>query len=143
MKEAAPILLRRSGRFLMAADRMTETFIESLPQGKTLRARDITQPRSRARLRLYWALMHLAADNMEAVTVQALHKWMKVRLGIVEAIPLRNGKVEFVDGSIAFDKLSEEEFAPYLDKVIGFIVEELIPGLGRDDLMAMAKEMTA
>ena len=79
---------------------------------------------------------------MENVTTQALHSWMKVRLGMVEAVPLKSGKIDFVPASISFDSLSEEDFAPYLDKVVGFITEELIPGLGREDLMEMAREMT-
>lgn len=140
-KESAPILLRRQGRFLVAADAVTEGFIEQLPQGKTLRARDITQPRSRPRNRLYWALVGLTADNMENVTTGALHKWLKIRLGITVPIPLKSGRIDYVDGSIAFDAMSEEEFAPYLDKVVTLLCEELIPGMGRQDILDMAREM--
>jgi hypothetical protein len=140
-KEAAPILLRRQGRFLVADDAVTEGFLERLPQGRTLRARDITQPRSRPRNRLYWALLRLTVDNMENVTEAALHKWMKIRLGVTIPIPLKSGRVEYVDGSISFDAMSEEEFAPYLDKAIRLIVDELLPGVAEADVLAMAKQM--
>lgn len=143
MKESAPILLRRQGRFLVAADAVTEAFLESLPQGKTLRARDITQPRSRPRNRLYWALVGLTADNMENVTQDALHKWLKIRLGITVPIPLKSGRVDCVDGSIAFDAMTEEEFAPYLDRVVSLLCEELIPGMGKDDVLEMARQMVS
>jgi len=141
MKERAPILLKRSGRFLVAADGMTEAFLESLPQGKTLRARDITQPRSRGRLRLYWALLQLTSDNLTDVPSSALHEWLKLRLGITVAIPLKNGSTAIVPGSISFDKMTEEEFAPYLDRVLDLLCNEIIPGLGREDVLAMAREM--
>jgi hypothetical protein len=141
-KESAPILLKRAGRFLVPADALTEKFLESLPQGKTLRARDITQPRSRPRLRLYWALLHLVSENLTDVPSEALHSWLKVRLGLVVAIPLRSGKIDYVPGSIAFSELSEEEFAPYLDRVIDLLCNEIIPGLGKQDLLDMAREMT-
>lgn len=141
-REGSPILLQRRGMFLVAADRMTETFIQSLPQGKNLRARDITQPRSRPRMRLYWALVHLVSDNLTDVPVKALHQWIKLKLGIVDAVPLKSGKIDYVPSSIAFDSMDETEFAPYLDRTIDLIVTELIPGLGRDDLLKMAEEMT-
>lgn len=141
MKEAAPILLRRQGRFLVAADGVTERFLEQLPNSKLLRARDITQPRSRPRNRLYWALVSLVADNMENVNEKALHKWIKIRLGITIPIPLKSGRIEYVDGSISFDGMSEEEFAPYLDKAIRLIVDELIPGVAEADVLAMAKQI--
>lgn len=141
MKEKAPILLRRQGRFLLPVDAVTEAFLERLPQGKTLRARDITQPRSRPRNRLYWALLHLTSDNLTDVPASSLHEWLKVRLGITVAIPLKNGKTDYVPGSIAFDAMSEEDFAPYLDRVVTLLTEEILPGLGKQDVLDMAREM--
>lgn len=141
MKESAPILLVRRGGFLVAKDALTEAFLEQLPQGKTLRARDITQPRSRPRNRLYWALLGLTADNLTDVPVKALHEWMKMRLGITVAIPLKNGKTEFVPGSIAFDAMSEEHFAPYLDRTVSILCDEILPGMGREDVLEMARQM--
>jgi len=141
VNESAPILLRRQGRFLVPLDAVTEAFIESLPHGKTLRARDITQPRSRQRNRLYWALLQLTSENLTDVPVKGLHEWMKVRLGITVAIPLKNGRTEYVPGSIAFDAMSEESFAPYLDRTISLICDELLPGLNKEDALAMAKSM--
>lgn len=141
MKESAPILLVRRGSFLVAKDAVTEAFLERLPQGKTLRARDITQPRSRARNRLYWALLGLTADNLTDVPVGALHEWMKMQLGVTVAIPLKNGRTELVPGSIAFDAMSEEDFAPYLDRTVSILCDEILPGMGREDVLEMARQM--
>jgi hypothetical protein len=78
---------------------------------------------------------------MENVNEQALHKWMKIRLGVTVPIPLKSGRVEYVDGSISFDSMSEEEFAPYLDRAIRLIVDELLPGVAESDVLEMAKQM--
>jgi len=141
MKEKAPILLRRQGRFLVAQDAVTEGFLEGLPQGRTLRAREITQPRSRPRNRLYWALLGLTSDNLTDIPVSALHEWVKMRLGVTVCIPLKNGRNELVPGSIAFDAMSEEEFAPYLDRTIDLLCNEILPGMGREDVVEMARAM--
>ena len=129
-KESAPILLKRAGRFLVPADAMTERFIETLPQGKTLRARDITQPRSRPRMRLYWALVHLVSENLTDVPSEALHEWLKMRLGIVVAIPLKSGKTDLVPGSIAFDKMPQDEFERFFAGFLKLLNERIFPGMG-------------
>jgi hypothetical protein len=125
----------------VADDGVTEAFIESLPQGKTLRAREITQPRSRARNRLYWALLNLVSENLTDVPAASLHEWVKLRLGVTVAIPLKNGKTALVPGSISFDSMPEEEFAPYLDRTVDLLCGEILPGLGKEDVLAMAREM--
>lgn len=143
MKERAPILLKRSGRFLVAASAPTERFIEDLPQGVTLRARTITRPRSRASNNLYWTVLSLVADNLPGdVKDWHLHELLKLQFGVSVTFNLRTqGKVT-IPGSTSFEEMEEDEWRDYLPKVLDFLCDEVIPGMGRDDLLAMAKEMT-
>lgn len=143
MKERAPILLKRQGRFLVAASAPTERFIEDLPQGVTLRARSITRPRSRASNSLYWTILSLVADNLPGdVKDWHLHELLKLQFGVSVTFNLKTqGKVT-IAGSSSFEAMSEDEWRDYLPKVLDFLCDEVIPGMGRDDLLAMAKEMT-
>lgn len=144
MKERAPILLRRQGRFLVAADAPTERFLEELPTGKTLRARDITQPRSRPSNALYWTMLSLVADNLEGdVKDWHLHELLKLQFGVSVEFNLKTkGRIQ-IPGSTAFQNMSEDEWREFLPKVLSFLCDEVIPGLGKEDLLAMAREMTA
>lgn len=141
-KEKPPLYLIRRGRALYPASGLAERMIETLPLNKVLRTNKPTQPRSVKQNALYWALLTLAAENMsEPVTSDALHEWMKLRLGVTVTIRLKNGKTDTVAGSTAFENMPPEEFGPHLDRVADLICEHLIPGLGREDLLREARLM--
>jgi len=142
MRERAPILLKRSGRFLIAASAPTERFLEELPVGKTLRARTITQPRGRPSNALYWTLLSLVADNLPGdVKDWHLHELLKLEFGVSVTFNLKRGPVT-IPGSSSFESMSETEWQAFMPKVLDFLTTEVLPGLGKEDVLEMACQMT-
>jgi hypothetical protein len=131
----------RRGTFLVPEAPIDGELIEAFPAGKPLRL-SITQPRSIPQMRLYWSMLRLVADNLDStVTTEALHNWIKMRCGVSAAIPLRNGETDYVPGSIAFDKMDQDQFQAFMDRALDLIVGHLIPGLAKPTLEAEARAM--
>ena len=140
-KERPPILMQRRGAFLVPQAPIDGEMLEAFPAGKPLKV-VVTQPRNIKPHRLYFAMLKLVADNMQGpATKEALHEWIKLKTGVSVAIPLRSGKVDLVPGSIAFDKMNDDEFRVFLEAAKTLIVEHLIPGLSKPALEAEARAM--
>lgn len=140
-RERPPIFMQRRGSFLVPQAPIDGELLDAYPAGRALRVA-VTQPRSVPQLRLYWSMLRLVADNMSAeVTTEALHNWIKMRCGVSAAIPLKSGKVDFVPGSVAFDKMDQEAFGRFFDRAMDLVVEHLIPGLGKPALEREARLM--
>lgn len=135
------IIMQRVGLSLRPMTDLDASAIEALPFKKGLKVK-ITQGRSSPSNRLYWAMLRLVADNLPGdVRDWHLHELLKLRFGVSVQFNLRTmGKVT-IPGSTAFDAMPEEKWREFLPKVIDFLCEEVIPGMGKDDLMAMAREM--
>lgn len=138
-KDALPILMLRRGTMLMPAAPLDSEAVLGLPLDKALRVR-VTQPRNVDRLRLYWALIGLIAENLDGVTDEALHDAVKVRLGYCHEVRFRGGIIR-VPKSVAFDQMEEPEFAAFLDRFIEFVRTDVIPGLSRPAFERRAREM--
>jgi hypothetical protein len=142
MSERPPILVQRRGEFLVPCGPTDGERIRDLPAGKALRI-EVRQPRrSNPQLRLYWAMLSLVCDNLaEPLPVEALHAWIKMRLGYVNEIKLRTGEIVQVPGSIAFDKMDHATFTGFMTAAKELIVHKIIPGLNSAALEREAREM--
>lgn len=142
MSEKPPILVQRRGEFLLPQSPVDGERIRSLPAGKALKA-VVTQPRrSNPQLRLYWSMLGLVCENLDQdVEPEALHDWLKLKLGLVTYVRQRNGHVVAVPRSIAFDKMEHGPFTAYFDKVKALLIEHLIPGLNSEALEREARAM--
>jgi hypothetical protein len=142
MSDKPPILVQRRGEFLLPHSPMDGERIRELPAGKALKA-VVTQPRrSNPQLRLYWSMLGLVAANLDQdIEAEALHDWLKLKLGLVTYIRQRNGKAVAVPKSVAFDKMEHPEFTAYFDKVKLLLIEHLIPGLNSQALEREARAM--
>lgn len=115
MTENAPIFVHRRGSFLAPWAPLDEESIAAFPAGAKLRAR-LTQPRSVGRHRLYWALLELVRENMDhPPSRETMHEAVKMRLGLTTPVRFRSGETVDVPRSIAFDAMSEGEFAVFLE----------------------------
>lgn len=133
--------VRRLGPALYGVDGLAETEIRELPIDKPLKV-TITQARSLPQHRLYWAMIALVVDNLATpVSKDALHKWVKIRCGCVELIPLKSGEIDQVDGSIAFDEMDQLAFNAFFERAADLLCEHIIPGLGKASLVRQAHEM--
>lgn len=143
--EKPEIMVLRRGDQLHPLTAFDGETIRQFPAGKPLRIDPKMPRRSSPQNRLYWSLLRLVCDNLDSpVTPQALHTWLKVKMGVTETIPLRNGEVAVVPGSTAFDSLEHSEFTAYFTAVKALIVEHIIPGANSEaferEAMAMLKE---
>lgn len=125
-----PIMVQRRGEFLVPQAPVDGERIRDLPAGKVLKV-TVSQPRrSSAQNRLYWSLLGVVCENLDQdIEPEALHAWLKVKLGVVTPLILRSGEIAYVPGSIAFDKMEHQQFTAYFDRVKALITEHLIPGL--------------
>jgi hypothetical protein len=115
VSEKPPLYIHRRGTFLAPWAPLDELAIAELPPGAKLRAK-ITQPRNAGRLRLYWSLLSLVAENMEHPPPrETMHAAIKMRLGLTTPVRFKNGETVDVPRSIAFDAMTEAEFAGFFD----------------------------
>ena len=142
MADRAPIMLIRTGEFLRPAAPIDGEMLRELPAGKLLKA-VISQPRrSSPQNRLYRSLLAVVVSNLDQpVTADDLHEWLKRRLGVTSEIRLRNGQVETVTRSVAFDKMEHGEFTAFFNSAKDLIVTHIIPGLNSAALEREARAM--
>ena len=136
------LLMYRRGSILVPADRLAAEDVERLAIAKPVLV-EAKQPRSLPHHRLLFALLRKVADNCEGVTEHALLSWLKVKLGHVEHMPLGFGKSYEAPASISFAAMSQPEFRAFFDGAVDLICREVIPGLGKPDLLAEVEAMVA
>jgi Protein of unknown function (DUF1367) len=72
--------------------------------------------------------------------VEALHDWIKMRLGLVDLVLYHDGSSRVVPRSTAFNAMDETSFRDYLDRALKLIEEEILPGVSIQDLIRHAEE---
>ena len=133
--------MQRRGRALYPADGLAEEQLEALPQNVDLKCK-VTRPRSHPQHRLYFAMLNLVAQNNDYITdAEQLHQVVKFRLGYSRNVQLTDGSVCTLHGSVAFDKMDGAAFNEFMDKATAFLCDEIIPNLGKAELIAQAREM--
>ena len=74
------------------------------------------RPRNLARHNYYWKMLEVATNNLEQFdTPEQLHVAVKATLGLGEWKDVGGSRPLFYPASTAFDKMTEAEFAEYLD----------------------------
>lgn len=120
---SAPIYVIRHGSRLMPHSELDEKAILELPTEFEIEPK---LKRSGRQLRLYWALMDVIAENLEQpVSKDVMSQWFKLRCGLTEEIKMRSGNIVTLPSSVAFDKLPQDQFSAYFDRV-----KELARSLG-------------
>lgn len=138
---ATTTYVKRFGPALYGADGLAEADIRALPSNMPIKV-TLTRARSLPQHRLYFAMLELVVDNLSIETTKdTLHGWVKLHCGVVELVPLKNGEVDQVPGSIAFDKMDQGEFNTFFERAAVLLCERIIPGLGKADLIRQAHEM--
>lgn len=97
--------------------------LQSVRQGETVRV-EIKQFRNASRNRAYWAMLHEMVEATDCVlSPERLHEVIKLETGVVDLIRLPNGMTVAIPGSIAFDKMSEEEFVAFFKAAERWLAE--------------------
>jgi hypothetical protein len=138
------ILVRRPDGSFVAADPVSLEALDSIRPGVRVRAR-ITQSRNLRRHRLFWAVMQVAweaqgGEGGTFPTPEAMHDAIKIGLGLYDTYTVRGRDIMRLR-STSFDAMDEAEFSRWMESVLSLVTGHLIPGTGRDDLMARVDDI--
>jgi hypothetical protein len=121
--EAPPLYVIRVGDHLVGEMMQDRDSIRKFTAGARIKVQ-LHTGRSPARLRFYWQMLgKLVAATDCAPNAEALHSVIKLDLGYATPVRLKNGMTVLVPGSIAFDRMTEEEFGEFLDRAIAWIAQ--------------------
>jgi len=131
----AEVFLRRTLSGFSPADEASAELCRSFKINETYRA-DIVRPRNGPWHRRYWKLVSVVYENCEQfASAELLHGYLKLRCGVSTPVAsLATGEVFMVPGSIAFHRMTQEQFEAFWTKVVEVVTTEIIPGLNAKDL---------
>lgn len=116
---------RRDGNFLVPDMEYDAEALRGLRNGDIVRV-DIKQFRQASSLRAYWSLLHDCIKATEcAPTVEALHRTIKLGVGLVDHIKLKNGTVQVVPASISIAAMDEPTFRAYFQVAEKWLAENI------------------
>jgi hypothetical protein len=131
----------RKNLSLIPADRLAEEDLAALSLTAQLLV-DVRKPRSPQHHRLLFALLRKVAQSTPTpLSENALLSWVKVRTGHVEHVPLGFGRSYEAPASIAFGNMDQAEFGLFFDRVADLICAEIVPGLGKPELLREIEDM--
>jgi hypothetical protein len=136
-----PLFFRRDLASLRAACPAAEEAMRKVGMGQIVEV-EIKRPRNLLHHRKWWALLQIVADNMTGVTAEQLNQVIKIRTGHVDVIKTKKGIIE-LPKSISFAAMDQTAFEAFFDKAVAFICSEIIPNLGRDELLAEVESILA
>lgn len=116
MKEAPPPSYRRTLTGFEPVSATAKRFWLETPLGDVVQL-DGKRRRNLGRHCYYWKMLTVAAENIEAFdTPEQLHTAVKATLGLGRWIAVTGAsRPLFIEESTSFAKMSEAEFAEYLD----------------------------
>jgi len=94
--------------------------------------------------RWFFVLLNKVWANQEHFkSVDHLRHALLVRLGYCDEVRMKDGRILYVPRSMAFHKMERDEFEKFAADAVKFLCDEVIPGLGADDLRREVEEMLA
>ena len=133
--KAQTFRVKRQIGTLIPADLHAQEAIDKLPPGKPFTVR-LHGDRSHEQLALYWRVLERVVEATGRWhTPEELHLALKVACGYVDKVRLLNGRLVLCPGSIAFDKMGQEEAQRYYDAALRIVAEEIMD-CSVEDLLA-------
>lgn len=140
---ATDIYVRRVEKGFVPATRLDYERMKEIPVGREVKAK-ITQPRNLKHHNLFFAMVGKVFENQDTYrTPEQLFVAIKVRLGYVDRFEVHDGTTVIKPKSIAFDKMDQTEFNAFFDAAVQLVCDEIIPGLGSEELRHEIDEMVA
>ncbi len=131
--ETPPLYVLRYGDKLVGEMEMDREAISQFKAGDRIKV-TLHTGRSPSRLRFYWQMLgKLVAATDCAPNAEALHSVIKLDLGYSTPVLLPSGLKVLVPGSIAFDRMTEQEFSNFLERAIAWVAENY--GVTADEIM--------
>lgn len=138
---AHQLIVRRELSRLVPVTAYDMEMLSAVTMGQDLSA-VLTMSRSLRQNKFYWALLgKVVANHSFYKRSEALHLWLKTRLGYVEEIIFHDGEIHTRVTSTAFDAMDGLEMRKYMDAAIDVIVTEVLPGVKRHALLGEVEHM--
>jgi hypothetical protein len=136
MHDAPPPSYRRTITGFEPVSDTARRFWQETKLGSVVKL-DGKRPRNLGRHNFYWKMISIAADNIEAFeTADQLHTAIKATLGYGRWVTVPGAsRPLFIEDSTSFAKMSEAEFAEYLDKAAKAITRYWLNGVAVEQLM--------
>jgi len=144
MSDAPPASYRRTLTGFEPVSATAHRFWVETKLGEVVKL-DGKRPRNLARHNYYWKMLTVAADNIEAFeTPQQLHTAIKATLGLGRWVEVPGAsRTLFIEQSTSFAKMTEAEFAEYLDAAARSITKYWLRGVAVEQLMEEARTARA
>lgn len=147
MSAKRTLYLRRADNasLLEPADRLSEAAVASLRPGRLVMVRSHT-PRNGAHHRLLWAMAKLIAENNENYEDEEhVVEQLKLVTGHVKRVWYDVpglGRIEQIRGaSIAYESMSQEDFAEWFGKASAYVLSDMLPGVQEKQIRDEIEEM--
>lgn len=137
------VLMVKQFGCLRPADQSGEEALSKMRIGDLMQV-EIKRPRNLQHHRLFWALIGKVWENIDQERYPSpddLCAAIKIAAGIRTRIVLPDGTQGFIPGSIAFHKMSQDEFSAFYDRVCNLIAEHFLPGVTSAELRAEVELM--
>lgn len=97
--------------------------LDGIAKGQRVKV-EIKEFRNVSRHRAYWAMLHeMVAATECALSPERLHEVIKLETGVIDHVRLPNGMTVAIPGSIAFDKMDEDEFVSFFQAAERWLAE--------------------
>ena len=119
MADNPPLLFKKKLGNLAPANKAAEEAVRALEDRGQVRIEIKSTRGNWQRMKLYWACVNLAAENLDEIvpglTPKLLHQKLKRESGKARQIVFPSGDVEWDYDSISFDKMTENERSEYIN----------------------------
>lgn len=138
------IYMKRKGMTLVPADARSEDMLRKVPEGRDLMVRTVTA-RNVKQHRLLWVVAGMVADNsLGFEDAEHVVEQLKISTGHVTRRAFYIPDVGFVwrvqGKSIAFQSMTQEEFAEFFSEAVSVITAEMMEGVEPDEIRAEIAE---
>ena len=139
------VLLRKGVNSLLPDNPMAEEALQRFFLGQVVKIKlPKGQQRSIQQLRLYWGLVKIVLNNQEHYkTARQVDHVIKIGVGHCDTVQSRLLGETRIPRSISFSKMTQDEANAFMDRVLDFICQDMLPGLRKPDLEREVHEIIA
>lgn len=140
MREAPPPSFRRTLTGFEPVSPTAKRFFHETKLGDVVKMEG-KRPRNLRRHNYYWKMLTVAAENLEAFdSADQLHTAIKATLGLGRWVEVPGAsRALFIEDSTSFAKMTEAEFAEFLDAAARAITKHWLRGVAVEQLMEEAR----
>lgn len=130
------LLMTKTLNGLRPADRTSEEALAKVKMGQAFVV-EVKRARNARQLALYWALCGLVADHSDAYQDKEQVSFVfKIATGHTMPVIGHDKRTYWQPRSIAFDKMSQDDFNRFLSRCIDVVVTKLLPQVTDAELRA-------